>query len=118
MDYRKYYEERTNKKIPKTFIIHHIDFDKNNNEIENLVALPNDKHLKYHKLFPFLFPFPDLVIKGNSETGGGYFGMFIENLQELYKIYKECQSWVDYRNFLLGLIDDIHSIGDNYGIKK
>lgn len=48
MDYRKFYEEQTKKKVPKNFEIHHIDENRNNNSIENLVAIPFDLHQKIH----------------------------------------------------------------------
>ena len=50
MDYRILYEEKTKMKIPKNFDIHHIDGNRNNNEITNLVALPKKIHSKYHEL--------------------------------------------------------------------
>lgn len=44
MDYREFYEEQTKQKIPEDFEIHHINFDRSDNEITNLVALPVKVH--------------------------------------------------------------------------
>ena len=40
--------ESVNGALPKSFSIHHVDKDKNNNDIENLVAMPRSKHSKLH----------------------------------------------------------------------
>lgn len=37
-----------NGEIPDGYDIHHVDFDKNNNDISNLVALPKSDHQKLH----------------------------------------------------------------------
>lgn len=43
-----YVWEYFNGKIPKGYHVHHKDFDKSNNELENLVLLPVSDHLKLH----------------------------------------------------------------------
>ena len=47
-DYRKYYIEETGKNIPKDFEIHHIDANRKNNKIENLISLPQNFHKTLH----------------------------------------------------------------------
>jgi CRISPR/Cas system CSM-associated protein Csm2 small subunit len=46
--YRKIYESALHIEIEKDFAIHHIDFNRENNDITNLVALPRGLHNKYH----------------------------------------------------------------------
>lgn len=53
-NYRKFYKEITRHDIPKDFDIHHIDFDRSNNVIENLVAIPRIVHQEYHKTLPYI----------------------------------------------------------------
>jgi hypothetical protein len=48
MDYRKKYVEYFGE-IPEGFVVHHIDHDNKNNKLKNLVAIPKDLHIKYHK---------------------------------------------------------------------
>lgn len=47
---RKFYEKETGERIPDNFHIHHIDMDRNNNDILNLVALPLSLHNRYHAI--------------------------------------------------------------------
>jgi len=48
MNYRKLYEEYHNLKIPKDWDIHHIDADRENNKIDNLIMLPSKLHQALH----------------------------------------------------------------------
>ena len=48
MDYRKYYEKITGLKIKKGNEVHHIDCNRANNEIMNLISLPKDVHRRLH----------------------------------------------------------------------
>lgn len=45
--YRKKWYDRFNE-CDKTFEVHHIDFDRNNNDLNNLVAIPKILHSEYH----------------------------------------------------------------------
>jgi hypothetical protein len=42
------YENQLNEPLPENMEIHHLDFDRNNNELSNLVALTSAEHKKYH----------------------------------------------------------------------
>ena len=47
-NYRRIYEEYYGIKIPEGFIIHHIDSNRDNNNISNLLMLPKTLHSRYH----------------------------------------------------------------------
>lgn len=47
-NYRKYYKEYYGIDFGSEYDIHHIDFDRNNNDIKNLILLPKKLHNKYH----------------------------------------------------------------------
>ena len=49
-DYRRYYKEYFNIDFGKEFDVHHIDCDRNNNDIKNLLLIPKKLHLTYHTL--------------------------------------------------------------------
>tara|TARA_R110002012_G_scaffold280_6_gene1097 strand:+ start:1173 stop:1529 length:357 start_codon:yes stop_codon:yes gene_type:complete len=48
MNYRKFYIKETGKNIPNNYEIHHIDADRKNNKMENLIALPKNFHKTLH----------------------------------------------------------------------
>ena len=50
-DYRKHYEECTGEKVKKNYHVHHIDHNRKNNKIKNLVAIPIKLHSKYHNVY-------------------------------------------------------------------
>ncbi len=47
--YRKIWERTHNRKIPKGFHIHHLDGDKTNNDIKNLVCVSPREHFEIHR---------------------------------------------------------------------
>jgi hypothetical protein len=54
MDYRRVFRKYYNlAEIPKGFDIHHIDGNRENNEISNLTLLPRDIHVRHHKISRF-----------------------------------------------------------------
>jgi len=44
----KFIYEKANGPVPEGYDIHHIDFDRHNNDISNLIAIPRQQHKKYH----------------------------------------------------------------------
>ena len=52
MDYRKKYKKHYGE-IPNDWDVHHIDFNRKNNQIENLVAIPIELHKKIHNINVF-----------------------------------------------------------------
>jgi len=50
MGYRKTYILKTVEEIPSGFDVHHIDGDRSNEHIRNLVALPRETHQEFHRL--------------------------------------------------------------------
>lgn len=118
MNYRKFYEEVTKVKLPEDFDVHHIDGNRKNNQITNLVALPSELHKKYHDLV-FYFKNknfrPIVRILGVLNGGNGFNDYYKICYDNFLKIYKQCQKYVDYRDYLLNKIYDFHIIGKNYG---
>lgn len=47
-DYRKKYKRYYGIDFGDDFAIHHMDFDRSNNDIANLLLLPADLHQRYH----------------------------------------------------------------------
>lgn len=47
-NYRQYYKDYYGIEFGSDMAIHHIDFDRSNNSIDNLIMLPIGLHSKYH----------------------------------------------------------------------
>lgn len=109
MDYRSYYEKMCDLKIPRNCEIHHINFNREDNNIRNLVMLPSKLHKDYHKKLENLknsrFKL-DEQIKSIIDFGINY-NDFV--LSERYKeakafveVWYECIPFVSYRDYKLG----------------
>jgi hypothetical protein len=48
MNYRKLYEDNIDD-IPENWEVHHIDFNHDNNELDNLIAIPSMVHMIIHQ---------------------------------------------------------------------
>jgi len=59
MTFRKKYIEATGLNLNRTIHVHHIDGDRSNNTLLNLVHATTKKHLRYHRLISI----PRMVIK-------------------------------------------------------
>ena len=115
-NYRKIYEKSCGIKIPKDYEIHHIDMNRENNDISNLVMLPKDLHQEYHKRLNQASDPTQLLFKvvGILEPGNMINNYIItyqhEKEREFVEIWYICQQYVDYRDYLLGKIPNIHNI--------
>lgn len=107
MDYRKYYKKIVGD-IPKDYEIHHIDFDRSNNYIYNLVALPKSLHRKYHQVLLWFNDYnwknmkPDLQLYSKKNINYGYNNFVFIILKEFMDCYLECQKYIEKRNIILG----------------
>lgn len=117
MNYRKLYEKECHIKIPKNYEIHHIDMNRENNDITNLVMLPKKLHKQYHYRLTILRSFPAEIntkITSVIEGGYGYNDWFIkeyfESLSKFNDVWKACCEWNDYKYYLLGYLPNIHGI--------
>ena len=114
-NYRKFYEKQTNKKIPKDFDIHHIDFNRENNDIANLVAIPRQLHKKYHTIIVKMFPLGHFTYEKSLFTPFlsndfyvgelGYITYQMENIAKnihtMQDTLYEVSIWCNYKNLLL-----------------
>lgn len=48
VNYRQLYKDYYGIEFGPEMVVHHIDFDRSNNNISNLLLLPNRLHAKYH----------------------------------------------------------------------
>ena len=48
VDYRQLYKDYFGIDFGSDMVVHHIDFDRTNNDIDNLLLMPRELHAKYH----------------------------------------------------------------------
>ena len=112
-DYISIYKELTGIDFDSSkYEVHHIDSDRSNNDIENLVLLPKELHKKYHihKYDARHIGKPITKILSITENGSGYNSFCLDKFTEFVDVWSECCKWKDYRNFLLGRISNIHNL--------
>lgn len=89
VNYRKLYEDYYNISIPDRYDIHHIDRDRGNNEIDNLILLPKELHNRYHKVFPPIVDCYEISYKINLCSD-----LPLSNAEEAVKVMMEISNWV------------------------
>lgn len=111
--YKKYYGINFN---PKKYVIHHMDLNHDNNDIDNLLLLPRELHSKYHSTL--------LKFRGFNRINGHKDMLVVDVrlstsiaicydnclINELYEVMNECSIWIDYRSHLQGIMDNVHNI--------
>lgn len=111
-DYRRKFKEHYGIDFSNDYVVHHIDFDRSNNDIDNLLLLPKKLHAKYHHAVNVLrhnnashkfdvdvrIPVPrhDYVHQGVMKS--------------LCDALIECQKWADYKMYLDGDWPNIHHL--------
>ena len=110
MNYRKLYEKHYGINIPPEYDIHHIDFNRDNNNIGNLILLPNELHRRIHKCF---------LSNGGINTNNLFKfsccanqlwdSIMSEALKDAAKIYEDLQYWASCREM------ELLRLENNYG---
>lgn len=109
-NFRRFYELQTNSVTQKGFHIHHLDFNRDHNDIRNLVRLPKELHLKYHRLVDnYLFSLGQFDVNNVTVLDNmNYFDFemtfykdFIQYLKKLIDCKIEISKYINERNILL-----------------
>ena len=98
MDYRKFYKQYYGINFDEEMAVHHCDFDRSNNSIDNLLLMPADLHHRYHFLINSL---------GRNEQGAIIFsakidcnnpyGYQADTLKKLGKTLAEIEKCKEYK---------------------
>ncbi len=115
MNYRKYFKEYYGIDFSKEYEVHHIDLNRENNDIRNLMLLPKTLHRKYHMALSVFNQFqvnPCIVsfnvkISGNGPNTSNYQRSMAKSL---LVALEECDKWYDYKSYLDGEMPNIHNI--------
>ena len=97
-DYRAIYKEFYDIEFDSSFVIHHIDFDRTNNDIDNLILLPRGLHSKYHQVIR--------EIQGTSKSENPLIDLKITTdmfyrrfaYEDLAEVVTKIGDWVCFRN--------------------
>lgn len=98
-DYRQYYKDYFGIEFGPEMSVHHIDFDRSNNDIDNLLLMPKELHAKYHMRISQLggagtgIIDPDMRISGNTYQ--------IMALKGLGEVMDEIMEWVSYKGMAM-----------------
>lgn len=114
MNYREKVEKKYGIKLNKKYEVHHIDLDRENNEIENLLILPAFLHNKYHTCL-------NEINRCKKETNVNFDAKIYGNVlnknsvqincvKDMIEVLEECSIWYDYKMYLEGLLPNIHKI--------
>ena len=107
-DYRSMYKKYFNIDFGKDFEVHHIDFNRANNDINNLVLLPKKLHKRCHFYYGRIYNRTfDFSITTTLNRGNDY---LYHEIDEFLNILYECNQWYDYKRYLMGQIPNIHNI--------
>lgn len=109
MNYRKFFSDYYNIEIPKEYDIHHIDFNRENNKIQNLIVIPYKLHRKYHFL-------RNIVSKFDYGEGFGSIFMseyYLNSLEKYANVCRECNLWMNLKYLMDGENIDHKKIPDD-----
>ena len=113
-DYKKKFKEHYNIDFEKDYVIHHIDLNKNNNEITNFMIMPKKLHQTYHFLLNSTCNTDEkdfrriyTIIHSTCICGDQY---NLSMMSKLLEILNECNKWYDYKLYLDGIIANIHNL--------
>lgn len=94
-DYRKKYKRYYGIEFGSEYAVHHIDFDRSNNNIENLLLLPRGLHNKYH-----------MCLDGCSNNEHMINGIITDlpkykltSMLHLVEALTEIQKWVKWKSY-------------------
>lgn len=104
-DYRQYYKEYYNVDFGDDYVVHHMDFDDNNNDIYNLLMLPKKLYRRYMFYLNSLGAtkesrgVTELDLKIEIEAGSVPDGMY-KMMGGLCKTMEEIDYWVKVKSNL------------------
>lgn len=100
-DYREKYKRYYGIDFGKEYAVHHIDFDRTNNDISNLLLLPSELHSKYHLIINALSICPQkpkadgfIDIRLSNALVTDYGATMFEHLPETIS---ECRKWLMWK---------------------
>lgn len=97
-NYREKYKRYYGINFGKEFAIHHIDGDRSNNDIKNLLLLPADLHSKYHgERLNIETAFNNNLCTKLTYSGIKLFELQLWYLDKYTEVLKDVSKWVELK---------------------
>jgi hypothetical protein len=97
-DYREKYKRHYGIEFGRKYVVHHMDEDRTNNDISNLILLPLALHSKYHHYKTMMQIYTEHGFDFSLTYGGACMrSMQFAQLDELRKVFDEMQQWIEYK---------------------
>jgi hypothetical protein len=95
-NYREKYKRHYNIDFGSEYVVHHIDENRQNNDISNLLLLPRDLHSKYHtyKLQHMMTPFYSDLSYSSSISRS----LYRTTYNDFEKVLEEAEQWVNLKH--------------------
>lgn len=117
IQYRKSFKNYYGIEFSNAYDIHHIDLNRENNSMKNLMILPKKLHQQYHYYLNATLHLRkdgkatertiDFKIQNHMMTVNSYEMTFINSLMG---VLTECSKWMDFKSYLDGTMPNIHGI--------
>ena len=113
-DYRKKFKRYYGIDFSSEYAVHHIDFDRSNNDISNLMILPKGLHSRYHFCISAMRSMndgkgPKFTVDARIQPVNRQ-GWYLSTLENFAEVMMECSIWGDYKLYLDGYLPNIHNI--------
>lgn len=100
-NYRKFYKEYYGIDFGSEYVIHHIDFNQQNNNINNLILLPQTLHSRYHFILSSLGAKNGIIKDFNFQMDGQMHEPITEYQEKmlinLLGVIEELKKWQIYK---------------------
>lgn len=94
--YRLKYKNYYNIEFDDSYVIHHIDFDHNNDDIDNLLLLPKALHTQYHSLLSYIESEKDHKLR---LLIGEITPNQLDALASFIKTLKQIEKWMKWKQY-------------------
>lgn len=97
-NYREKYKQHYGIDFGREYAIHHIDGDRKNNDISNLLLLPSRLHSSYHAYRAmFTACAQDGICFDLTYSGSCVRSLQFSTLEQLREVLKEIQKWIELK---------------------
>lgn len=101
MNYRKFYKNYYSIDFGPDMVVHHIDEDRENNEIYNLLLLPSELHQRWHSIKRKCKSMQEIeTITESFSMRSGSYRVAMSYLREYEKVREDVERWILYKSQL------------------